>query len=71
MSQGRPLRMSEVAAYLRVSQQRVSVMDAEGNLPKPDRVDRSRPLWKPATIERWAEREWWETWRWRKRPKQR
>ena len=36
--------MSEIAAYLRVSQQRVSGMYAEGKLPKPDRVDGIRPF---------------------------
>jgi hypothetical protein len=40
---------------------------AEGKLPEPDQVDSIGPLWKPATIERWAEREWWETRRWRVR----
>jgi hypothetical protein len=43
-------------------------MYAEGKLPDPDQVDGVGPQWKPATIERWAEREWWETRRWRKRP---
>jgi hypothetical protein len=41
----------------------------EGKLPEPDQVDGIGPQWKPATIERWAEREWWETRRWRRRPK--
>jgi hypothetical protein len=31
----------------------------EGKSPKPERVDGIGPMWKPATIERWAEREWW------------
>jgi hypothetical protein len=42
-------------------------MYAEGKLPEPERIDGVGPLWKPATIERWAEREWWETRRWRRR----
>lgn len=67
-SQGRTLRMRNIAAYLRVSHQRVSQMYAEGKLPEPSQVDGTRPLWHPATIERWAERNWWETRRWRKRP---
>jgi predicted DNA-binding transcriptional regulator AlpA len=69
MSQGRTLRVKDVAAYLRVSHQRVSVMYAEGKLPKPDHVDRVGPIWKPAAIERWAEAQWWGTRRWRRRPK--
>jgi hypothetical protein len=36
-------------------------MHAAGKLPEPDQVDRIGPLWKPATIERWVEREWWGT----------
>jgi hypothetical protein len=59
--------MREVASYLRVSHQRVTQMHAEGKLPEPDQVDGIGPLWKPATIERWADREWWDTRRWRKR----
>jgi hypothetical protein len=39
----------------------------EGNFPEPERVDGIGPMWEPATIERWAEREWWGTRRWRKR----
>jgi len=31
----------------------------EGKLPRPERVDDIGPLWKPATIEGWAKREWW------------
>jgi hypothetical protein len=68
VSQNRALRMSDVAAYLQVSHQRVAQMRQEGKLPKPDRVDRIGPLWEPTTIERWAEREWWGTRRWRMRP---
>jgi hypothetical protein len=33
-------------------------MYAEGKLPEPDQVDGIGPLWTPAKIERWAEREW-------------
>lgn len=36
-------------------------MYAEGKLPLPERIDGVGQLWKPDTIERWAEREWWET----------
>jgi predicted DNA-binding transcriptional regulator AlpA len=68
MSQGRTLRIRDVAAYLGVSHQRVTQMHAEGKLPKPERIDGIGPLWKPATIERWSKREWWDTRRWRKRP---
>jgi hypothetical protein len=71
MSQGRTFRISDVAAYLGVSHQRGAQMYQEGKLPEPDHVDHIGPMWKPATIERWAEREWWDTRRWRKRPKRR
>jgi predicted DNA-binding transcriptional regulator AlpA len=68
VTQNRALRMTDVAAYLQVSHQRVVQMRQEGKLPKPNRVDQIGPLWEPTTIERWAEREWWDTRRWRKRP---
>jgi hypothetical protein len=68
MDQGHALRVKDVAAYLCISQQREAQMYAEGKLPKPNRVDGIGPLWKPATIERWAKREWWGTRRWRQRP---
>ena len=63
------LRIVDVSVYLGVSFQRAAQMFHEGKLPDADRVDRIGPLWKPATIERWAEREWWGTRRWRQRPK--
>jgi hypothetical protein len=50
--------MTDVAAYLQVSHQRVAQMRQEGKLPKPNRVDKIGPLCEPTTIERWAEREW-------------
>ena len=40
---------------------------SDDEFPEPERVDGIGPMWKPATIERWAEREWWGTRRWRKR----
>lgn len=69
MSEGSgALRVKDVATYLRVSQQRGTPMYAEGKLPKPDKTDGVGPLWKSATIERWAKREWWDTRPWRARP---
>lgn len=65
MSQGRTFRISDIGAYLGVSQQRADQMFHEGKLPEPEQIDRIGPLWKPATIERWAKREWWDTRRWR------
>ena len=62
------LRIRDVGAYIGVSHQRAAQMHAEGKLPEPAKVDRIGPIWKPATIKRWAEREWWGTQRWRKRP---
>jgi predicted DNA-binding transcriptional regulator AlpA len=66
--QDRTFRIRDVAAYLGVTHQRVSMMYAEDKLPEPERVDGIGPLWKPAMIERWAKREWWGTRRWRQRP---
>jgi hypothetical protein len=40
----------------------------EGKFPEPEQVDGIGPMWKPATIERWAEQEWRGTRRWRTRP---
>lgn len=61
------LRIRDVGAYLGVSHQRADQMFHEGKLPEPERVDGIGPLWRPATIERWAERHWWETRQWRQR----
>jgi hypothetical protein len=68
VSQGGTLRIRDVATFLRVSHQRGTQMYAEGKLPEPDQVDGIGPLWKPATVERWADREWWDMRRWRRRP---
>lgn len=54
MSQGRNLLIRGVGAYLGVSHERVTHIYAEGKLPEPQRVDGIGPLWKPATVERWA-----------------
>jgi predicted DNA-binding transcriptional regulator AlpA len=62
------LRIRDVGAYLGVSHQRADQMFHEGKLPEPDQLDGIGPLWKPASIERWAKREWWDTRRWRVRP---
>jgi predicted DNA-binding transcriptional regulator AlpA len=59
MSQGGGLRIRDVGAYLGISHQRADQMFHEGKLPEPERVGGIGPQWKPATIERWAEREWW------------
>lgn len=68
MCMGRTLRIDDVGAYLGVSHQRADQMFHEGKLPEPEQVD-GIGMWKRATIERWAEREWWGTRRWRKRPR--
>ena len=64
------LRISHVATFLGVSQQRVSFLYRHGRLPKPAKVDAIGPLWDRDTIESWAEREWWGKSRtpWRQRP---
>jgi hypothetical protein len=61
------LHIKDVGTFLRISHQRAAQMLAEGKLPEPDQVDGIGPLWKPATIEQWAEQQWWETRPWRKR----
>jgi predicted DNA-binding transcriptional regulator AlpA len=61
----RLLRTADVGKFLGVSQQRADQMFHEGKFPEPERVDSIGPMWKLATIERWAEREWWGTRRWR------
>jgi len=63
------LRITDIASYLNVSFQRIAQMRREVKPPEPDQVDQIGPLWKPVTVERWAEREWWETRRWRRRSK--
>jgi hypothetical protein len=60
-------RIADIGAYLGVSQQRADQMFHEGKFPEPDRVDSIGPPWKPSTIERLAEREWWGTRRWRRK----
>lgn len=65
-------RIADVGRYLGVSHQRVTQMRHdtqmrhERKLPQPDAVDPIGPSWERASIERWAEREWWGTRRWRK-----
>jgi hypothetical protein len=67
MSQACTSRIRDIGAYLGVSHQRAEQMFHEGKFPEPERADGIGPIWKPATIERWAEREWWGTRRWRTR----
>jgi hypothetical protein len=43
VSRGRALRMTDGAAYLAVSPQRVAQMRQERKLPEPDRVDKIGP----------------------------
>lgn len=61
MSQGRTLRLTDIAEYLGVSMHQVAQMRQEGMLPEPELIDGVGAHWKPATIERWAKREWWDT----------
>ena len=66
MRQVRSFHPADLADYLGVSMQQVAQMRQEGLLPEPELVDGVGARWKLGTIERWAEREWWETRRWRK-----
>jgi hypothetical protein len=59
-------RIKDIGAYLGVSHQRPEQMFHEGKFPKSERVDGIGPKWRPATIQGWAEREWWGTRLWRK-----
>lgn len=61
MRQGRTFHPADLADYLGVSMQQVAQMRQEGLLPEPELVDGVGARWKLATIERWADREWWET----------
>lgn len=70
MSQDCTLRLTDVADYLGVSMKQVAQMRQESLLPEPELIDGVGARWKPATIGRWAEREWWETRRWRERHRQ-
>jgi hypothetical protein len=54
VNQGCTFRIRDVGAYLGVSHQRAEQMFHEGKFPNRERVDGIGPLWKPATIERWA-----------------
>lgn len=67
MRQGRTFHPADLADYLGVSMQQVAQMRQEGLLPEPELVDGVGARWKLATIERWADREWWGTRRWRRR----
>lgn len=44
---GRTLRIRDVAAYLRITHQRVTQMFDEGKLPEPERVDGIGPCGSP------------------------
>jgi predicted DNA-binding transcriptional regulator AlpA len=68
VSPGPTLRIRDVGAYLGVSHQRADQMFHEGKFPEPEQVDAIGPQWTSATIKRWAERDWWGTRAWRKRP---
>lgn len=59
------LRITDVAAFLGVSRQRVQQLLHADRLPKPDALDRRGPIWDRETIEAWAREEWWGRYRWR------
>jgi hypothetical protein len=58
-------RVADVAAFLGVSSQRVDPLGKQGRLPEPSRSGRIR-MWERQAIVEWAEREWWDSRRWRR-----
>lgn len=60
-------RVSDIAEFLDISHQRVDQLLHAGRLPSPSgRSGRTR-LWERRDIEGWAEADWWDSRRWRKR----
>lgn len=58
------LRVHEIAAYLGVTQQRVSQLAANDGFPAA-RMFGDRRLWKRSAVERWADHHRWGTKPWR------
>ncbi len=59
--------LKEIGRYLNVSAERARQVAADDpTFPAPASAKPRR--WSRAKVERWAERHWWDTWPWRKRP---
>lgn len=52
------LRITDAAAFLGVSRQRVQQLLHADRLPEPDAVDKRGPIWDQGTIETWAREQW-------------
>lgn len=60
-------RASDVAEFLGISHQRVDQLLRAGRLPSPSARSGRARLWERRDIEEWAESDWWDSRRWRKR----
>jgi predicted DNA-binding transcriptional regulator AlpA len=62
-------RVTDIGEYLGVSHQRVDQLLDQKRLPEPTgRSGRTR-IWERSAIEDWADRDWWDSRRWRTRSK--
>jgi excisionase family DNA binding protein len=61
-------RVTDVAEFLGVSHQRVDQLQREGRLPEASARSGRTRLWERSDVEAWADAEWWNSQRWRKRP---
>ena len=62
------LRAAEIAKYLGVTRERVRQIAAtDPSFPQPVETEPHR-RWDRAEVERWAERHFWGTYLWRRRP---
>ena len=63
-------RVADISQYLVVSHQRVNQLGREGRLRDPSGMSGRMRLWERQTIIEWAETEWWDSRRWRRRANQ-
>jgi hypothetical protein len=60
--------LTEIGRYLNVSTERArQIANQDSTFPAPA-TEKSR-RWSQAKVERWAERHWWDTRPWRRRPR--
>jgi hypothetical protein len=63
------VRLVDIARMLSVSKQRAHQVAIEEGFPAPVEFDPRGRLWDCTEIERWAEREWFGSRPWRKKPR--
>lgn len=62
------MNLTELGRFLDVSTERArQIANSEPTFPVPGSGQPRR--WSRAKVERWAERRWWDTRPWRKRPR--